>query len=100
MQNHRQRQFDQLSQWLRHPTINLLTVELLLNSVISTKGARFMILDISNFYLMTPLKRKEYVRMKILDFPEKVIENYNLHEKSTPDDFVYVDIKWGMYGIP
>ena len=75
------------------PTNNLLTVKLLLNIVISTKGAKFMILDISNFYLMTPLKRKEYVRMKILDFPEKVIENYNLHEKSTPDDFVYVDIK-------
>ena len=60
------------------PTANLLIVKLLLNSVISTKGAKFMILDISNFYVMNPLKRKEYVRMKLSDFPEKLIEHYNL----------------------
>ena len=40
------------------PTANLLTVKLLLNSVISTEGARFVILDISKIYLMTHLKRK------------------------------------------
>ena len=51
------------------PTAALLTVKLLLNSVISTKGAKFMTLDIANFYLMTPLKRKEYVRMRMSDFP-------------------------------
>ena len=82
------------------PTIDLLTVKLLLNSVISTEGARFMILDISNFYLMTLLKRKEYVKMKLSDFPETVIAHYNLCEKETPDGFVYVAIKKGMYGIP
>ena len=57
------------------PTADLLTVKLLINSVISTKGAKFMILDIYHFYLMTPLKRKEYVRMKLSDFPENVIEH-------------------------
>ena len=81
------------------PTTGVLTVKLLLNSVISTKGERFMILGISNFYLMTPLKRKEYVRMKLSDFPEKVIEHYNLREKLTPDVFVYVAIKRWMYGL-
>ena len=40
------------------PTNDLLTVKLLLNSVISTKGEKFMILDTLNVYLMTPLKRK------------------------------------------
>ena len=54
-------------------TADLLTLKLLLNIVISTEGVRFMILDISNFYLMTPLKQKEYVKMKLSDFPEKVI---------------------------
>ena len=82
------------------PTAYLLTVKLLLNRVISTKGERFMILDISNFYLMTPLKRKEYVKMKLSDFPESVISHYNLGEKATPDGFVYVAIKRVMYGIP
>ena len=78
------------------PTANLLTVKLLLNIIISTMGAKFMILNISNFYLMTPLKRKEYVRMKLSDFPEKLIEHYNLFEKVTSDGFVYVAIKRGM----
>ena len=82
------------------PTANLLTVKILLNSVILTEGARFMILDISNSYLITPLKRREYVKMKLSDFPESVIAHYNLGEKSTPDGFVYVAIKRGMYGLP
>ena len=70
------------------PTADLITVKLLLNNIISTKGAKFMILYISNFYLMTPLKRKDYVRMKLSDFPEKVIEHCNLREKLTPYSFV------------
>ena len=53
------------------PTADLLTVKLLLNIVISTDGARFMILDISNFYLMNPLKRKEYVKMKLSDLQKQ-----------------------------
>ena len=59
-----------------------------------------MILDISNVYLMTPLKRKEYVKMKPSDFPESVISNYKLGEKATPDGFVYFSIKLRMYGLP
>jgi hypothetical protein len=39
------------------PTADMLVAKILFNSVISTRGARFMTLDISNFYLMTPLKR-------------------------------------------
>ena len=82
------------------PTADLLTVKLLLNSVISTKGAKFMTMDISNFYLMTPLKRKEYLKMKLDDFPEDVIAHYNLKELVTPDGYVYVAVKRGMYGLP
>ena len=45
------------------PTADMLTVKLLLNSVVSTPGAQFFTVDTKNFYLMTPLKRKEYVRL-------------------------------------
>jgi hypothetical protein len=38
------------------PTAEMLVAKILFNSVISTPGARFMTMDISNFYLMTPLK--------------------------------------------
>ena len=43
------------------PTAEMLVAKLLFNSVISTKGARFMTMDISNFYLMTPLSCPEYI---------------------------------------
>ena len=33
------------------PTADLLTVKLLLNSIVSTAGAEFMMIDIKNFYL-------------------------------------------------
>ena len=43
------------------PTADLLTVKLLINSVISTPGARFFTMDIKNFYLNTPMTRYEYM---------------------------------------
>jgi hypothetical protein len=39
------------------PTANLLTIKLLINSMISTPGARFFMMDIKNFYLCTPMTR-------------------------------------------
>ncbi len=45
------------------PTADLLTVKLLLNSVISTENARFMTMDIKDFYLNTPMARYEYMRL-------------------------------------
>ena len=45
------------------PTANILSVKLLLSTVVSKPGAKFFTIDISNFCLNTPLKRKEYVRM-------------------------------------
>ena len=82
------------------PTACLLTVKLLVNSVVSTAGAEFMILDIKNFYLNTPLARYEYLRLKLTNLPEDVIEEYGLKEKETKDGYVYVEIRKGMYGLP
>ena len=39
------------------PTVDLLTVNLLLNSVVSTQGAKFMTIDIKDFYLNSPMSR-------------------------------------------
>jgi hypothetical protein len=50
------------------PTADIMLVaKILFNSVISTKRAKFMTLDISNFYLETPMKRPEYIRLNIRD---------------------------------
>ena len=82
------------------PTADLLTVKMLLNSIVSTPGAKFMGIDIKNFYLNTPMARYEYLKMKIEHFPEDVIEEYNLREKVTPDGYLYVEVRKGMYGLP
>ena len=42
------------------PTANLLLIKIFLNSMISTQGAHFATANISNFYLMTLLKRPEF----------------------------------------
>ncbi len=78
------------------PTANLLTVKLLINSVISTPGARFFMMDIKNFYLCMPLSQYEYMWLKLLDMPEDVIEQYKLLDIATPDGYVYCKIQQGM----
>ena len=82
------------------PTADLLTVKLLINSVISTHGARFFTMDIKNFYLNTPMARYEYMRLKLADMPADVIEHYKLLDVATPDGYVYCEIRKGMYGLP
>ncbi len=51
-------------------TASLELVKLMLNSVISRKGARFACIDIKNFYLKTPMEDPKYVHIKITDIPE------------------------------
>jgi hypothetical protein len=80
-------------------TADMLTVKLLLNSVISTPGAKFMSLDISNFYLMTPMEDYEYIRMDLRDFPDDIIELYNLNEIAR-EGKVYVEARRCIYGLP
>ena len=82
------------------PTASLLTVKLLLNSIISTPGAKFLGLDIKDFYLNTPMARPEYMRLRLAYFPEDVIEHYNLKDKVDSKGFVYVKCVKGMYGLP
>ena len=38
--------------------------------------------------------------MKLADFPDSIIDQYKLKQKATPEGFVYVAVKKGMYGLP
>jgi len=82
------------------PTADLLTVKLLLNSIISTPNAKFMTLDLKDFYLMTPMKRYEYFRMKLELFPQDVMDLYDLHNKVDDNGNVHCEVRRGMYGLP
>ncbi len=59
-----------------------------------------MTIDIKNFYLCTPMERPEFMRLKIADMPDDVVEQYQLRDKATKDGYVYVRIQKGMYGSP
>ncbi len=79
------------------PTADMLVAKMLFNSVISTKEARFMTMDISNFYLMTPLHRPEFIRIKLSDIPDEVINEYKLNEKATKNGSIYIRAKRTAY---
>eukprot|EP00804_Cyclotella_cryptica_P020437 CCRYP_014425-RA/>CCRYP_014425-RA protein AED:0.04 eAED:0.02 QI:0/0/0/1/1/1/2/0/1218 len=81
------------------PTTDMVTVKILLNSVISTPNAKFMTIDIKDFYLMTPMARPEYMRLKLADIPASIIDLYNLQDLAQ-DGYVFVRIQKGMYGLP
>ena len=40
------------------------------------------------------------MRLHIANMPEDVMEHYNLHDKATPNGYVYCEIQKGMYGPP
>ena len=60
------------------PTSDMTTTKLLFNSVISTPSARFLTLDLKNFYLGTPLPKNRFIKIKIEMLPEEIIAKYNL----------------------
>jgi hypothetical protein len=82
------------------PTAEMLVAKMFFNSVISTKDAHFMTMGISNFYLMTPLHRPEFIRLKLCEIPDEIIKEYTLQEKATKNGSIYIKAKQGMYCIP
>jgi hypothetical protein len=82
------------------PTADLLVAKILFNSVISTKHAKVMTMDIANFYLETLMKRPEYIRLNIRDIPNKIILEYKLKDIVDMDGSIYLMAVKGMYGLP
>eukprot|EP00804_Cyclotella_cryptica_P023112 CCRYP_000353-RD/>CCRYP_000353-RD protein AED:0.34 eAED:0.30 QI:0/0/0/1/0/0/2/0/454 len=57
-------------------------------------------MDISNFYLNTPLKRPEFIRLNIRDIPQEIIDEYKLKDIAERDGSIYLQANKGMYGLP
>ena len=55
---------------VENPIEDMLVAKLLFNSVVSIRNARFITMDMSIFYLVTALKRPEYIRISIKDIPD------------------------------
>ena len=82
------------------PTANLVTVKLLINSTISTPNAKFYNMDLSNFYLMTPMSNYKYMRLSLDLIPDEIVQRYNLLARVNNQGWVYVEIQVGMHGLP
>ncbi len=80
-------------------TASLELLKLLLNSVLSQKGARFSSIKLKNFYLDTPMPKPEYVCIKISDIPNEFIDKYKLTGLDS-DGWIYFKICQGCYGLP
>jgi hypothetical protein len=74
------------------PTAEMLAAKTLFNSVISTARAKFMTMDVCNFYLMTPLKRPEYLQVCLIDLLEEIIKEYKLRDKGTKNGSIYIKV--------
>ena len=61
-------------------TASLKTIKLVLNSTLSMPGAKYMTMDLSNFYLNTPLERPKYTHIKLAVIPQEIINEYNLEQ--------------------
>ena len=79
-------------------TASLELVKLMLNSMLSRRGAKFACFDVSNFYLGTPLDRPEYVRIRLADILQEFIDAYQL-TLFVRDGWVYFEINNGVYGL-
>ena len=83
------------------PAASLLETKLLINSVISDakNGAKFLSCDLKDFFLATPMIKPEYMRILYKYIPQDIRDMYKLDEKVTPDGYIYIKIKKGMYGL-
>jgi hypothetical protein len=59
-----------------------------------------MTMDISNFYLNSPLPRPEFICIKLSNIPEEIIIEYMLRERATSNGSIYIMATKGMYGLP
>ena len=71
-------------------TAEMSVAKLLFNSAVSTKGANIMMMDISNFYLVTPLKQPENIQINLKDIPEEILLKYRLQDITMPNGSVHI----------
>ena len=58
-----------------------------------------MTIDMSNFYLMTPMDQYEQLRKNIKTIPDKIIKEYELDQIEN-NGWVHVKIRKSAYGLP
>ena len=80
------------------PTVDMPTVKCHINSTISTEGARYATMDISDFYLNTLMARPEYMRIPLKSIPQQIIDEYHLNDFQH-NGYIYFQVDKGLYGL-
>ncbi len=75
------------------------TAQIHWNSVVSTPLARYMCLNIKNFYLRVALEYFEYSRMPLSLFPAWIIEQYGM-EKHALNGYIHLEMRQAVWGLP
>ena len=78
---------------------DMTTIKILVNSTLSTPGAKWLSLDVKNYYLGTPMDNYKYMFIPINQIPQEIIDHYNLHNIVRKGE-VYVEICRSMCGLP
>ena len=79
-------------------TASMVLVKILLQSVVSD-GAKFMTIDIKDYYLNTPMERPEYIRLRVNQLPPEIQTQYKL-ASFVHNDSVLFEVNQTMYGLP
>ena len=82
------------------PAVSTTIAKLHINSTISDahRGARYMTMDIKNFYLGSPLKYFQYVRIPTALLPPEILSEYpEIYIES--DGYTYFEARKGIYGL-
>ena len=58
--------------------VSIKTAKLIINSTLSTRGAKFMAIDIGNFYSQNNLEDFQHIRFVMDQIPQETINEYNL----------------------
>jgi hypothetical protein len=80
-------------------TAALPDVKLLWNSVLSTKGGKFMTMDLKDFFLCSELPEKEYCKIPATEFTNSQLDEYDLRPFIVNGTILF-EIDMTMYGLP
>ena len=79
-------------------TSNIITSKMRWNSVISTPGSKYLVVDVKSFYLNNAMEKYEYYNIYISLIRQEFIDGYNLTDNQI-NRFICVGLEKGMYGI-
>ena len=84
------------------PAISVVDTKLHLNSTIpdASRGARYATADIKDFFLQSPMRQFQYMRVHKRYIPPEIRTEYTLMDTHyNSNNYIYLEIRKGTYGL-